>query len=64
MENSNEKENNDDNFAVPTQTHGKKFTINLPTYLRKLAKYMPTKWQYMQLMFNHTFFFIILSSDS
>ena len=37
MENSNEKENNEDNFAVPTQTHGKKFTINLPTYLRKLA---------------------------
>ena len=40
MENSNEKENNEDNFAVPTQTHGKKFTINLPTYLRKLAKYL------------------------
>ena len=31
MENPSEKENNDDNFAVPTQTHGKKFTNNLPT---------------------------------
>ena len=31
MENPNEKENNDDNFAVPTQTHGKIFIINLPT---------------------------------